>query len=68
MKVVLYVQGIHLGPGESCHVRTGNSFRSGLFVLYVQGIHLDPGESCHVYVQGIHLDLGYLSCTYREFI
>ena len=48
MKVVLYVQGIHLGPGESCHVRTGNSFRSGLFVLYVQGIHLDPGESCLV--------------------
>jgi hypothetical protein len=48
MKVVLYVQGIHLDPGESCLVRTGNSFRSGLVVLYVQGIHLDPGESCLV--------------------
>jgi hypothetical protein len=31
-----------------CHVRTGNSFRSGLVVLYVEGIHLDPGESCLV--------------------
>ena len=58
MKVVLYVQGIHLGPGESCHVRTGNSFRSGLFVLYVQGIHLDPGESCLVRIESCHVRTG----------
>jgi hypothetical protein len=29
VKVVLYVHGIHLDLGESCLVRTGNSFRSG---------------------------------------
>ena len=40
MKVVLYVQGIHLDSVESLIIRTGNS--------YVQGIHLDPGESCLV--------------------
>ena len=28
VKVVLYVQGIHLDPGESCLVRTGNSILS----------------------------------------
>jgi hypothetical protein len=43
VKVVLCVQGIHLDLVESCLVRTGNSFRSGLVVLYVQGIDLDPG-------------------------
>jgi hypothetical protein len=48
LKVCLYAQGIHLDLGESCLVRTGNSFRSGLVVLYVQGIHLVPGESCLV--------------------
>jgi hypothetical protein len=64
----LYVQGIHLDPGESCHVRTGNSFRSGLVVLYVQGIHLDQGKSCLVYT-GNSLRSGCkLFCTYREFI
>jgi hypothetical protein len=44
----MYVQGINLDPGKSCHVRTGNSFRSGLVVLYLRGIHLDSGESCFV--------------------
>jgi hypothetical protein len=63
-----YLQGIHLDPGESCHVRTGNSFRSGLVVLYVQGIHLDPGESCLVRTGNSFRSGEKLSCTHREFI